>query len=30
MDYCPEASVEIKNEIHSFLNTRKFRAMKQY
>jgi hypothetical protein len=30
MDNYPEASTEIKKEIGNFLNTRKFRAMKQY
>jgi hypothetical protein len=30
VDNCPEASVEIKKEIHHFLNTRKFRALKRY
>jgi hypothetical protein len=30
VDYCPEVSVGIKNEIHNFLNTMKFRAMEQY
>jgi len=27
---CPEASVEIKEEIRNFLNTRKFKTMEQY
>jgi hypothetical protein len=30
MDNYPEASVAIEKEIHSFLNTRRFRAMEQY
>jgi VanZ family protein len=30
MDNYPEASIKIKNEIHNFLNTKKFWAMKQY